>query len=155
MKYKIARTGLAVIVAVTLIASMATADQADDHKCSLSGAAGTYGISDSGTIIGVGPRAAVALLTLDSAGNISGPVTSSLNGSVSSGTLSGTYTVNRHCTGSTSFSEYDPSGNLLVTATVALIWDADMREFRFLFTSATLPNGTSLSTVINGSGRKQ
>jgi len=40
------------------------------------------GTSDSGTVIGIGPIAADALLTLDAVGNIGGPVTGSLNGSV-------------------------------------------------------------------------
>jgi hypothetical protein len=155
MKNKIAQTALVVLFAVGLIVNVASPAYADDHSCSLARAAGTYGVSDSGTVIGIGPRAAVALLTLDGAGNITGSVTASLNGSVSTGTLSGTYTVNSECTGSTTFEEYDSSGNLDISATVALVWDADMREFRFLFTSATLPNGTALATVINGDARKR
>ena len=154
MKHKTVRTTLTGLFAAVLIAGLGLPAYAKDHACSLAGAAGTYGVSDSGTIIGIGPRAAVALLTLDEAGSISGTVTASLNGTVSTGTLSGTYAVNSDCTGSTTFGEYDQSGNLLITATVALVWDADMQEFRFLFTSAVLPNSTSLSTVINGDARK-
>ena len=82
-------------------------------------------------------------------------VTASLNGSVSNTTLLGTYTVNPDCTGTVALSEYDPAGNLLITATLALVWDADMREFRFLFTSAALSDGKALSTVINGDARKR
>jgi hypothetical protein len=134
--------------------SVAAPAQAGDAACSLARAAGSYGVSDSGTVVGIGPRAAVALLTLDAAGNIKGKVTASLNGSVTDSTLSGTYTVNPDCTGTTSFGEFDQSGNLLITATVALVWDAKVREFRFLFTSAVLPDGTPLQTVINGDARK-
>jgi hypothetical protein len=155
MKHKIARTGLTVVFAVAMMAGLASPAHADNHSCSLAGAAGTYGVSDSGTVIGIGPRAAVAQLTLDAAGNIKGAVTASLNGSVSNTTLSGTYAINPDCTGTTTFGEYDSSGNLLLSATVALVWDADMREFRFLFTSAVLPNGTALATVINGDARKK
>ena len=43
---------------------------AHGQNCSLARAAGKYGFSDSGTVIGVGPRAADAILTLDAAGNI-------------------------------------------------------------------------------------
>jgi hypothetical protein len=71
---------------------------AEDHQYSLACAAGSYGVSESGTVIGIGPRAAVALLTLDAAG-INGKVTASLNGSVSKSMLSGSYTVNPDCTG--------------------------------------------------------
>jgi hypothetical protein len=111
--------------------------------------------SDSGTVIGIGPRAAVARLTLDAAGNITGSVTASLNGSITTGTLSGTYAVSSDCSGTTTFGEYDQSGNLLITATVALVWHDNMREFRFLFTSAKLPDGTPLATAINGDARKK
>jgi hypothetical protein len=152
MKRKIAQTTVAALFAVAL---MAAPVHADDQSCSLTRAAGTYGVSDSGTIVGIGPRAAVAQLTLDAEGNIKGKVTASLNGSISKTTLSGTYTVKPSCTGTTTFGEYDSSGNLLLSATVALVWDADMREFRFLFTSAVLPNGTALATVINGDARKE
>jgi hypothetical protein len=155
MKNKVARTGLASIFAAALMVSMASTAQAEGVPCSVAGAAGTYGVSDSGTIVGIGPRAAVALVTLDAEGNIKGKVTASLKGSVSSTTLSGTYSVNPDCTGTTSFGEYDSSGNLLITATLALVWDADMREFRFLFTSAALSDGTALTTVINGDARKR
>jgi len=155
MKRSIAFTSVAVIFATISVLSVASPAQAEDGQhCSFARAAGTYGVSDSGSVVGIGARAAVALLTLDAAGNIKGKVTASLNGSVTEGTLSGTYTVNPDCTGTTTFGEFDPSGNLMITATVALVWDANMREFRFLFTSTVLPNGTSLATVINGDARK-
>jgi hypothetical protein len=144
---------LVIVFAATIVMSMAaTAD--DGNSCSFARAAGKYGTSDSGTVVGIGPRAADALLTLDAAGNIGGPVTASLNGSVAHSTLAGTYTVNRDCTGTASFSEFDQSGNLIITATVDFVWVDNMREILFIFTSATLPNGTSLQTVINGNARK-
>jgi hypothetical protein len=154
MKHKMVGTTLTGLFAAVLTAGLGLPAHAYDNACSLAGAAGTYGVSDSGAVIGIGPRAAVAQLTLDAAGNINGTVTASLNGTVTSGTLSGTYTVSPDCTGTTTFSEYDSSGDLLITATVALVWDDNMRVFRFLFTSAVLPNGTSLPTVINGDARK-
>ena len=156
MKNRIAQTALAALFALGLIVNLAAPVYADDaHTCSRARVAGTYGVLDSGTVIGVGPRAALALLTLDAAGNIYGTVTASLNGAVTSGTVSGTYAVSPDCTGTTTFSEYDSSGNLLITATVALVWDSDMQEFRFLFTSAVLPDGTALATVINGDAKKK
>ena len=155
MKNNVARTGFASIFAAALMVSMAATAQAQRGSCSVAGAAGTYGTSDSGTVIGTGPRSAISLVTLDGEGNIKGKVTASLNGSVSNTTLSGTYSVNPDCTGTTSFGEYDSSGNLLITATLALVWDADMRELRFLFVSAAQPDGTALTTVINGDARKR
>jgi hypothetical protein len=144
---------LVIVFAATIV--MSTAARADEgNSCSFARAAGKYGTSDSGTVVGIGPRAADALLTLDAAGNIGGPVTASLNGSVAHSTLSGTYTVNRDCTGSATFSEFDQSGNLIITATVDFVWVNNMRELLFIFTSATLANGTPLATVINGTAKK-
>jgi len=105
-------------------------------------------------VVGIGPRAADALLTLDAAGNISGPATASLNGSVTHSKLSGTYTVNRDCRGAASFSEFDQSGNVIITATVDFVGVDNMREILFIFTSATLANGTPLGTVLNGTAKK-
>ncbi len=147
------RTALVIVFAATLITSMAAAAD-DGNACSFARAAGKYGTSDSGTVVGVGPRAADALLTLDTAGNIGGPVTASLNGSVTHSTLSGTYTVNRDCTGNATFSEFDLSGNLILTATVDFVWVNNMREILFIFTSVKLGNGTSLPIVINGNAKK-
>ena len=134
---------------------MAATAQAEDDACSAARAAGTYGVSDSGTVIGIGPRAAVARLTLDAAGNIAGTVMASLNGGITTGTVSGTYTVSPDCSGTTTFGEYDHLGNLLITATADLVCDDNMREFRFLFTWAALPDGTPLSTALSGNGRKK
>lgn len=67
-------------------------------------------------------------------------------------TLSGTYSVDPNCTGSTSFNELDEKGNL-ITVTVALVWDANMQELRFLFTEVTVAGGT-VPTVISGTARK-
>jgi hypothetical protein len=153
LKRNLSSTAFVIVFVATIVMSMAATAQAG-NACSFARAAGKYGTSDSGTVVGIGPRAADALLTLDAAGNIGGPVTASLNGSVTHGTLSGTYTVNPDSTGSANFSEFDQSGNLTITATVDFVWVDNMRELLFIFTSATLANGTSLGTVINGNARK-
>ena len=144
---------IVIVLAATIMVSVAATAE-DGNACSFARAAGRYGTSDSGTVVGIGPRAANALLTLDAAGNIGGPVSASLNGSVTHSTLTGTYTVNRDCTGNASFSELDQSGNLLLTATVDFIWVNNMREILFIFTSAKLANGTPLAVVINGNAKK-
>lgn len=68
MKRHIAPTTLVFVFAATLVMSAAATAQVKGAACSLARAAGTYGVSDSGTIAGLGPRAAVGLLTLDAAG---------------------------------------------------------------------------------------
>lgn len=151
MKRRIATGLLVTVFAVTL--SVSATAQVKGPACSLARAAGTYGVSDSGTILGVGPRAAVGLLTLDASGNINATVTVNIKGSITNPTLSGTYTVSPNCTGRTTFNEFDQLGNVILTATAALVWDANMQELRFLFTSVSL-EGVSLQTVISGNARK-
>ena len=72
-------------LAITFVAvglSIAAAAQVRGTACSYARAAGTYGVSASGTIIGVGPRVSVGTVTLDRAGNVTGKATSSLNGAI-------------------------------------------------------------------------
>ncbi len=156
MKRTIAPTTLVIVFVAMLVLSMAATAQAESSACSLARAAGTYGFTDNGTVVGVGPRIAVGIFTLDAAGNVkNGKATSSLNGTVTAETFSGTYTVNSDCTGTFNNVQLrDLSGNLLLTITADLTWDDNMRELRAIFTSATLPDGTSLLTVISADGRK-
>jgi hypothetical protein len=92
---------------------------------------------------------------MDAAGNvINGKATSSLNGSIFVETFSGTYTVNPDCTGTLTVDILDQSGNLLFTVTTYLAWDDNMREVRFIFTSAVSPVLGALQTVISGDARK-
>jgi len=154
VKRNMVRTTLVVISIATLYMTLVPAAQADDG-CSLAHAAGTYAFSDSGTVVGVGPRAFVGVFTLDGKGNLlNGSGTSSLNGTIYNETFSGPYTVNSNCTGTVALKVFDSSGSLLFTATLNLAWDDKMRELRFIFTSVKQPDGTPLSIVINGDCRK-
>jgi len=154
MKYNFARTGLAFVFAVTLVMSAAAPAHAGG-PCSLSRAAGTWGFTDSGTVVGVGPRLAVGILTLDSAGNVlNGAATSSLNGAIASETFSGTYTVNPDCTGTINVTIYSGGVELFVINGNS-VFDSDMRHLRAIFTSVVEPNGTSLATVIGLDGHKE
>ena len=101
MKNTIVRTGLAVVFAIGLIASMAAPAHAWNRPCSLAGAAGNWSLTDQGTVVGIGPRTAVGIFTLDGAGNLTnGVATSSLNGSIAdetfSGNLHGEQQLHRH-----------------------------------------------------------
>ena len=156
MKQNIATTTLVIVFVITLVLSGAATAQIVNPACSLARAAGTYGFSDSGTVVGVGPRVAAGIFTLDAAGNLlNGNATSSLNGSIAVETFSGTYTVNSDCTGTFNNLELrDLSGNLLLTITANLAWDDNMKQIRAIFTSTKLPNGTSLLTVISADARK-
>jgi hypothetical protein len=154
MRSKVLLAGVSIFFAAVLLVSTAPAAQAATGECSQARAAGNYGFSDSGTIVGIGPRAAMGTLAFDAAGNIAGRVTASLSGSIGTTNLSGTYSVNFDCSGTATFSESDQSGNLILTTSVEIVWDDNMREARFLFTSVTLANGPSLLPVVNGEARK-
>ena len=150
MKRTIAST-LALFVLVAFVPGA----HAGDAACSIARAAGAYAVSDAGTIVGLGPVAIVSRATFDAAGGISGKSTLSENGNVSRRTLSGSYTVNHDCTGTTTFGEFDESGNLIITVTADLVWDDNMSQFRFVLTSVVLPDGiTSIPIVISGDGKK-
>jgi len=106
MNFKMTRAVLATLFTIGLIVSM-TAPAHAAGACSLARAAGNWSFMDNGTVVGIGPRIAVGVLTLDSVGNVTnGSATSSLNGSISDETFSGTYTVNSDCTGTISVTIY-------------------------------------------------
>ena len=136
MKRKIGTTGLTTIFAAALIVGMASPVYADDHhSCSLAQAAGHWSLTDNGTVIGIGPRTAVGVFTLDGNGNLlNGVAASSLNGSVASETFSGTYTVNPDCSGSFDVKIFS-GGSELFELTAFTAFDDDMREMRAVFTS--------------------
>lgn len=128
--------------------------QDQNSGCSLARAAGTYGVSDTGTIVGIGPIAVVSVATFDAGGTISGKSTLSENGDISRRRSSGTYTVNDDCTGTTTFGEFDQSGNLIITLTADLVWDDNMSQFRFIVTSVVAPDGPSIPVVLSGDGKR-
>jgi len=155
MKHSILRSGLTVAFAVAIMAGMAAPAHAWDHPCSLASAAGNWGFTDSGTVVGVGPRTAVGVLTLDGNGHLlNGIATSSLNGAIYDETFSGTYTVSSNCTGTLTANIYI-SGALAYTVTLNLAFDQNMQHMRGLFTSAVEPDGTSLQSVIALDAHKQ
>jgi hypothetical protein len=84
-------------------APQASKAAAGDGLCPLGNATkhGTYMSRGEGTVVGVGPVAAVGWIAYDGKGNFVNTFTVSVNGVISRGvTVTGTYTVNRDCTGS-------------------------------------------------------
>jgi hypothetical protein len=154
MKPKIARTSLASLFAVVMIASMAAPLHAAG-PCSLARAAGHWSLTDNIIVVGVGPRVAVGVFTLDDNGNLlNGVAASSLNGNVASETFSGTYTVNPDCSGGFDVKIYS-AGVELFELTAFTAFDDDMREMRAVFTSVVAPDGTSRPSVISLQAKKQ
>ena len=82
--------------------------KASDAQCPLRNATlhGTYVVSGSGTIVGIGPITAVGEHTWDGEGNTVATNTISVNGTVFTGVMvTGTYSVNPDCSGSLSESD--------------------------------------------------
>ena len=153
MKYKNGLTFLGGLLFAAVTLSAAPTVQAG--QCSLAGVAGKWGFTTSGTVVGIGPRVSVGIFTLDAAGNLlGGKATSSLNGVVTDETFSGTYTVNPDCTSKLAVDIFNLSGNKILTLTADLVFLNNVREARAIFTSAVLPNGTPLATVITIDAKK-
>lgn len=149
MKRTIVRTTWAIILGATFLSLSPGARAQDEPGCSSASVAGKWGFTTNGTVVGIGPRDSLGIFTLDGAGNLlKGKATSSLNGAVTDETFSGTYTVNPDCTAKLAIQIFDLSGNKILSATLDLVFDNNVRELRGMFTSALLPNGTPLGTVI-------
>lgn len=144
----------------SLLSLAAVASAQPQATCSTASVAGTWGFTDTGTVIlptGPVPFAAVGTITGDAHGNFSGTQTTSVGGRVSKETFKGIGTVNSDCTGTASFSVYDESGTtLLRTATFSVVFVDNAKEEREIATSLVLePSGTPVPAVITGSAKKQ
>ena len=155
MKRLIIGTTVAIISCAIFLSLAPAARAQDEGGCSNASVAGKWGFTTNGTVVGIGPRASLGILTLDGAGNLrNGKATASLNGSVTDETFSGTYSVNPDCTGKLAIQIFDLSGNKLLSATLDLVFDENARHLRAIFTSAVLPNSAGLGTVITVSGSR-
>lgn len=135
---------LTVFVAA-LSLSLAPVASAQGHRaCSNAVVAGTWGYTETGTVIGpTGPIsvAAVGSYTFDRAGSFFGAQSSSTGGKVSQDTKEGTYTVNADCTATLTLSVYDQSGTILLRRSV---WEIVLVE------NATEMRGIMTSLVVAG-----
>ena len=140
MKLNLARTTVGIILFTALVGAVPAAQA---RSCSLEGVAAKYGYTTTGTIPTLGAIAGVGHVTLEANGNLTGAQTVSFNGTIVPETLSGTYTVNADCTGTTTVNVYH-GGVLARTSNLNLVWDNNQREFRAIF----LTPGTVLT--VNG-----
>ena len=142
MKPSLIRIALGVFL---LIALLGITNTAHASSCRLSGVAGTYGYTTSGSIPTIGAVASVGRIVLDASGNLTGSQTSSFNGTIVHETLSGTYTVNADCTGTATVNVYH-SGVLARTTNLEVIFENEQRELRAIFMTA--------GTVLTVNGKK-
>lgn len=136
------------VIATSCVAGMLPL-QAKAAQCSLSSVAGNWSYTYNGTVFVPQPLpvASVGSAHLDAQGNLKGTQTHTLAGQTEVEDVSGTYTVNKNCTGTLSVSVY-LNGQLLRTATLNVSYDSNINHGRMIFTSLTLPDGTVLPAVI-------
>ncbi len=126
---------------IALFVLALTAAPAAKAACSNATLRGTYSDQDTGTIVGVGPFTGVNLDIFDGKGHLGISGISSLNGSVSAGTETGTYQVNPDCTGT-----YTVSGGGL-TVDAFFVINQNGNELQIVITDP--------GTVISCVARKQ
>lgn len=138
---KSSSTAKALTIAAVGLA-LAAGPAAKAAGCSNATLKGTYSDADTGTIVGVGPFAGVNLDTFDGKGKMTSSGMSSVDGSVSAGVASGTYTVNPDCTGI--YTLTDPAGD---TFDAFFVIDQGGNELQIVITDP--------GTVIHCVARKQ
>ena len=146
MKRNIAFTWL-VVAAICITGILSLPAQA--ATCSQASVAGNWAYTYNGTVFVPNPLpvAAVGRAHLDSSGNVAGNQTHTLAGQTEVEDISGTYTVNKDCTGSMTVN-VSLNGQLLRTAILNVAYDTDVNHARMIFTSLTLADGTNLPAVI-------
>src|SRR5713226_4103042 len=152
------RSTMLVIVFFTAFAMSVVPTAQAEGSCSNATAAGQWGFTTAGTVFlasGPVPVVVVGRFKLDTAGNLEGTQTRSLNGlPVNRETISGTILVNSDCTATAAISVFH-SGVLNRTSTLDLVFVENLRGVRGVFTSATTAGGVSIGTVLTFDGNKQ
>lgn len=100
--FKLSAIGAAaILVLLTLPKHVLPGVQAHEggEGCSVASLNGAYGLVLKGQVLNAGPIVSVGVTTFDGKGNFVADQTINLNGNVFPGHLTGTYTVNRDCTG--------------------------------------------------------
>jgi hypothetical protein len=141
-------------VAALVLASVLPRAEA---ACTNATLAGTFGFTTTGVLIlptGPVPVGAVGLITFDLNGNASGSQDRSVGGAFAHETLRGSFTINSNCTASLVTNVYDSSGNLARTGTLDGVLAENGKQIRAIFESVTLPNGTSLPSVLTIEGNR-
>jgi hypothetical protein len=154
MKRKFAQTTLLISIAA-LCLSLTPALQAAE-TCSNAKAAGNWGLTLTGTLIlptGPVPGAAVARLSIDAAGNITGTEARNVGGGFANETITGSWAVNSDCTATATVNIYE-LGVLTRTSVLAIVFVNDSSKIRAVQESLTLPDGTPIPVVITLDGNK-
>jgi hypothetical protein len=147
MKRNFGSTTIVLIGFALYVGSIATAHA---QQCSVATVAGKFGFTATGSLLPPsGPVliAAVGNTTIKLDGTLSGTEARNVGGGFANETLTGTWSVNRDCTG-TLTAEVFQAGVLVRTSVLSLVFDGNGRELRAVQQSLTLPDGTTLPAVI-------
>jgi hypothetical protein len=96
--------GMVVVICFALIAAVPTAPAASCTNASLKGVFGYVGSGLNGSSE---PAASIAQVTFDGAGNATGSETGSIDGTIATSSLTGTYQIEKDCTGAISLTNSD------------------------------------------------
>ncbi len=107
--------------------------------CTDLGVKHTYSLEATGFFIGTGQIAAAGQLVLNGKGSLTGTVTFSVNGSISSLPVTGTYQINSNCTGTATFT---PQGQSAINISLVIVNGG--KELMFIETDS----GTVVSGVL-------
>ena len=141
--------------------SLAAVASAQGHRvCSNADVAGTWGYTETGTVMsptGAVTVAAVGSYTFDRAGTFSGTQSSSTGGRVSQDAKQGTYTVNADCSATLTLSVYDESGTTLLRKSVwEIVLVENATEMRGIMTSllVVVPAETPVPPIVTMSAKR-
>jgi hypothetical protein len=155
------RTIVRTICLATLFVTLPAVAPAQGHRtCSNASLAGTWGYTETGTVMSpTGPVlvAAVGTYTFDHAGSFSGTQSSSTGGKVGQDTKLGTYTVNADCTATLLLSVYDESGTTLLRRSIwEIVLLENATEIRGIMTSlvVVLPVETPVPPIVTMSAKR-
>jgi len=95
--------------AVLICAAIVAGGPAALATCTDASLTGVYGITSSGLDSSNQPASSVDQITSDGKGSITGSSTKSTNGTITTFTFTGKYTVAKNCTGSVTFTNQDSS----------------------------------------------
>jgi hypothetical protein len=119
-------------------------------QCSTAAVAGKWDYTYTGTIFtasGPLPAASVGHYRADAGGNLVGSQTRSVAGSSGVEEITGTYSVNKDCTGTATINVV-VNGQVQRTAVLAVVWDNNLNHARGIFQSLVLPDGTNVPVVL-------
>lgn len=139
------------------LAALASAQDRDDHACSLARVAGEWGYSETGTVyLASGPvaYASVGSYTIDRDGNLLGARTASTGGKMVTATIKGTAKVEPDCTGTLTLGFYDDSGKQIGAAEKFVVYLDNATEARAIVTFVPGPDGTSVPVVLTTDAKR-